>query len=277
MSVTETREGERDYVLGTHDEEIQRLGLQHRVWRTRATSAWRRAGFTVGQTLLDVGCGPGYGTLDLAEIVGPSGRVTGVDRSRRFLDVAGARAKLRDLSNVDLVEMDLDEGALPSIEADGAWARWVLAFVRRPRDLVGRIHAALKPGATLVLHEYVHYETWRLAPRCREHEAFVQMVIESWRENGGEPDVGLDLPRWLSEQGFEVQAMRTFADVVGPKDYSWQWPMAFIGSGLRRFVTLGKLSRERAAEMERTIVTASEQPNTWWVLPAVVEILARRI
>jgi hypothetical protein len=53
--------------------------------------------------------------------------------------------------------------------------------------------------------------------------------------------------------------------------------MAFIGSGLRRFVTLGKLSRERAAEMERTIVTASEQPNTWWVLPAVVEILARRI
>jgi ubiquinone/menaquinone biosynthesis C-methylase UbiE len=131
MSVTETREGERDYVLGTHDEEIQRLGLQHRVWRTRATSAWRRAGFTVGQTLLDVGCGPGYGTLDLAEIVGPSGRVTGVDRSRRFLDVAGARAKLRDLSNVDLVEMDLDEGALPSIEADGAWARWVLAFVRR--------------------------------------------------------------------------------------------------------------------------------------------------
>jgi hypothetical protein len=103
------------------------------------------------------------------------------------------------------------------------------------------------------------------------------MVIESWRENGGEPDVGIDLPRWLSEQGFEVQAMRTFADVVGPKDYSWQWPMAFIGSGLRRFVTLGKLSRERAAEMERTIVTASEQPNTWWVLPAVVEILARRI
>lgn len=40
---------------------------------------------TVGQTLLDVGCGPGYTTLDLAEKVGPEGRVVGVDRSRRFL------------------------------------------------------------------------------------------------------------------------------------------------------------------------------------------------
>lgn len=277
MSTTDTREGERDYVLGTHDEEIERLGLQHRVWRPRASAAWRRAGFDVGQTLLDVGCGPGYATLDLAEIVGTGGRVVGVDRSRRFLDVAEARARHRGLANVELVELDLDEGALPAIAADGAWARWVLAFVRRPRELVGRLHGALKPGAALVLHEYVHYETWRLAPRCREHEEFVKLVVESWRENGGEPDVGIDLPRWLAEQGFVIEEMRTFADVVGPGDYAWQWPMAFIGSGLRRFVTLGKLSRERATEMERSIVNAGQQPHTWFVLPAVVEIRARRV
>ena len=73
---------ERDYVLGTNDEEIQRLALQHRVWRPRALDAWRRAGFTAGQTLLDVGCGPGHATVDLAGIVGPSGRVVAVDRSR---------------------------------------------------------------------------------------------------------------------------------------------------------------------------------------------------
>src|SRR5437667_12597218 len=76
---------ERDYVLGTHDEELLRLGLQHRVWRPRALDAWRRAGFTVGQTLIDVGCGPGYAAVDLAEIVGPSGRIIALDRSQRFL------------------------------------------------------------------------------------------------------------------------------------------------------------------------------------------------
>ena len=50
-----TAAAERDYVLGTHDDEVARLGLQHRVWRPCSLDAWRRAGFTVGQTLLDIG------------------------------------------------------------------------------------------------------------------------------------------------------------------------------------------------------------------------------
>jgi SAM-dependent methyltransferase len=73
---------DREYVLGTHDDEVSRLALQHRVWRPRALDAWRRAGFMVGQTLLDLGCGPGHAAADLAEIVGPSGRVVAIDQSR---------------------------------------------------------------------------------------------------------------------------------------------------------------------------------------------------
>lgn len=273
MSVTE---GERDYVLGTHDEEIQRLGLQHRVWRSRALAAWQRAGFTVGQTLLDLGCGPGYATLDLAEIVGPTGRVVGMDRSRRFLDALAANSRSRGLKNLEAVEIDLDEGALPSIEADGAWGRWVLAFLKHPRELVTKVHTALRPGATLVLHEYVHYETWRMAPRCREHEEFVRMVVESWHESGGEPDIGLALPRWLEESGFEIRHLEPIVSVIRPTDFAWHWPQAFIGSGLRRLVTLGKLTRERAREMDQKILAAGAEPHTWMVLPTVLEIVARR-
>jgi SAM-dependent methyltransferase len=109
---------ERDYVLGTHDEEIARLGLQHRVWRPRALDAWRRAGFTVGQTLLDVGCGPGHATLDLAEMVGPTGRVVAVDRSRRFLEALDAGRRRQGLENIDTVEVDLDESAFARREAE---------------------------------------------------------------------------------------------------------------------------------------------------------------
>ena len=44
---------ERDYLLGTHDAEVERLGLQHRVWRPRVLDAWRRAGITVGSTVIE--------------------------------------------------------------------------------------------------------------------------------------------------------------------------------------------------------------------------------
>src|SRR5215471_18186843 len=127
---------ERDYILGTHDEEIERLGLQHRVWRPRALDAWRRAGFTLGQTILDVGCGPGYASLDLAEIVGPAGRVISMDRSRRFLDTVEAASRQRGLENIKILEMDLSEEGPPPGDADAAWARWIFAFVKQPRHLL---------------------------------------------------------------------------------------------------------------------------------------------
>src|SRR5262247_2672440 len=81
---------EREYVLGTDDGELQRLGFQHRVWSAPAFALWERAGVHRGAAVLDVGCGPGYGTLDLARLVGEQGRVLGVDVSERFL------AHLRD-------------------------------------------------------------------------------------------------------------------------------------------------------------------------------------
>ena len=182
-----------DYVLGTQDVEVERLGLQHLVWRPRASDAWRRAGFTVGQHLLDVGCGPGYATLDLSAIVGTGGKVTAVDRSSKFLDVLKARLDQQSVHNVETIELDLDQGALPELDADGAWCRWVFAFLTRPRDLLKAIHGALKPGGTLVVHEYFNYSSWSLSPRQPGLAEFVQLVISSWRKSGGEPDIGLEL------------------------------------------------------------------------------------
>ncbi len=77
---------DRDYVLGTHDDEIYRLGFQHRVWRPRALDAWTRARIGDGSRVIDFGAGPGFATMDLAEIVGPTGAVYALERSRRFLD-----------------------------------------------------------------------------------------------------------------------------------------------------------------------------------------------
>jgi SAM-dependent methyltransferase len=272
----ETPADEKDYVLGTHDDEIDRLGLQHRVWRPRASDAWRRAGFTVGQTLLDVGCGPGHASIDLAEIVGPRGRVVAMDRSRRFLDALEATARRRGLAHIEIVERDLDDAAFPVTMADGAWVRWVLSFVRRPRAVLSRIAEALKPGGALVVHEYLHYETWRLAPRSPDFEEFVRVVMRSWRDNGGEPDIGLELPRWLEEAGFAVGSLRPIVDVVQPSDYVWQWPKAFVAIGLRRLVDLGHLTPERAAAVTRAFAAAEADPASRMVTPAVIEIVAIR-
>jgi SAM-dependent methyltransferase len=265
---------ERDYVLGTHDEELTRLGVQNAVWRPYATAAWRRAGFAPGQTLVDLGCGPGWATLDLAQVVGPTGRVIGIDRSRRFLDALEASARGEGLANVTAIERDLDEPGLPVEGVDGIWSRWVYAFVREPRALLARAVAALAPGGRLVMHEYVDYRSWRIFPRSEEFEGFVTEVMASWREAGGEPDIGTALPAWLAELGMKVKSLTPLAFAARPQDEMWQWPTVFVAAGPRRLVELGRIDEARAARIDAAYAQMARTPGAFQITPAVLEIVA---
>ena len=62
---------EGDYLLGTRDDEVARLGLQHRVWRGEMLAGFRAANFGPVQTILDVGAGPGARMLSpvVAEVI----------------------------------------------------------------------------------------------------------------------------------------------------------------------------------------------------------------
>ena len=268
---------DRDYVLGTSDVEVERLGLQHRVWRADALAAWRRAGFTLAHTLLDVGCGPGYATIDLAGIVGPNGRVVAMDQSRRFLDVLDAQLRHHGVNHVTVAELDLATADLPDVAADGAWCRWVLGFLSHPRSLVTRVAHCLRPGGAFVIHEYFDYRTWRLGPRVPELEEFVSEIIAAWRDTGGEPDIGLVLPSWLEEDGFRIESLTPIVHVVPPSSFVWQWPAAFVDSGLDRLVALGRIDPDRRVHIATAFERATREPGTRMVTPAVLEIIARKL
>ena len=301
--VTTTRE--KDYVLGTHEEELNRLGLQHRVWRPRALDAWRRGGFTVGQTLLDIGCGPGFAAIDLAEMVGPTGRVIAMDRSRRFLAALEGARDSRGLAQIEAREMDLDGAsdavtatdgrrgdrdaatverrastsdrdwaALERIGAHGAWARWVFAFLKHPREALEHVTRAIRRGGVFILHEYFDYGTWRLAPRSLDMEDFVVAVMQSWRAEGGEPDIALDLPAWLTQLGFEIKSLNPIVDVVAPGNFVWQWPRTFIEVNLRRLRELGRMTSEKAAIISSALASAETRPDAYMITPGVLEIIA---
>lgn len=267
---------DRDYILGTHDEEIIRLGIQHRVWRPRAMDAWRRAGFSVDQTIIDVGCGPGYASIDLAGIVGSDGQVISLDRSRRFLDTLETASRGYGIANIKTVETDLESGAVPQANANGAWCRWVFAFLKQPRLLLEKIHAALRPGGILVIHEYFDYSTWRTTPRCPEIEEFVQEVMKNWRSDGGEPDIGLQLPLWMPEIGFEIKSLRPIIDIFPASNFMWQWPKSFVQIGPQRLVNLGLMTPERAKEVAESFDRVEKTPNALMITPAVLEIIAVR-
>ncbi len=99
--------------------------------------------------------------------------------------------------------------------------------------------------------------------------------METWRSSGGEPDVGLDLPRWLDELGFEVRSVSTIVDAVGPADPRAHWLAAFVASGRQRLVDLGALAPARA-EAIGTAVAAFAREERLVITPGVFEIIAVR-
>ena len=101
-----SQQASAEYVLGTNQAELERLGLQHRLWSDAAHALWRKAGIQPGSRVLDIGCGPGFATFDLAQIVGAAspnvspGGVLAVDESQPYLDHLLAQSRSRGLTNV---------------------------------------------------------------------------------------------------------------------------------------------------------------------------------
>lgn len=265
---------ERDYVLGTHDEEVERLGLQHRVWRPQVLGAFRRAGIGPGASVIDVGAGPGFASTDLAEIAGPSGKVLAVERSRRFLDALEERARRLGLSNIETLERDVTEGGFGDGTADACWCRWLLSFVADPRRTVGHVAAALKPGGRAIFHEYADYGTWRTLPPDPDVDRFRSFVMRSWRDSGGEPDIAVHLPGWLAEEGMEIVEIRPLVHAVRKGDFMWEWPASFMASGAKRLAELGYVEPEEA---ERLATALDRLPaGSRMVTPLVLEVIARK-
>jgi SAM-dependent methyltransferase len=268
---------ERDYVLGTHDEELARLGLQHRVWRPMVLDCWRKAGITVGSRVLDMGAGPGYATVDLAEIVGSAGQVVALERSNKFVNALKEAVRARSLTNVKIHELDLMTDSFPENDYDFSWCRWVLSFVSDPALLVQKLGNAMRKGSISIFHEYGHYETWRFFPRIPSQEKFREHVIATWRESGGEPDSAPSLPALLLANGFVIRSAAPLIFCVRPNDYMWQWPATFIAIYLPRLIEMGRIDQKFADKVRGELASAARNSNVLMLTPLVLEIVAAKL
>ena len=267
---------EKSYVIGTHDAEIERLGTQHRVWRASVLDLWRLGGITTGQTVLDVGAGPGYAALDLAEIVGRSGKVIAIERSRRFLDALSHFAAARGLANIEAVEADLLDYDWPEAIADRAWCRWVLAFVGDPAKVLSGIARALQPGGKLLIQEYYDYGSWHLAPRSPEFESYVAKFVAKWRASGGESDIGLALPHLLPQAGFEIESVRPVVFTARMNDFAANWPMDFARQYIPVMVADGDLSAAEGQAIAAVLDRYERDPDALVITPGLLQIVARK-
>jgi len=266
--------GQEDYVLGADVDELVRLGFQHRVWAEYAFALWERAGFAPGQTVLDLGCGPGFATMDIASIVGSSGRVIAVEKSDRFVEHLRTMVATHDLRHVDVVHTDIMDMAIDAGSVDRAYERWVLCFVDDPETVVRKVADSLRPGGVFAVQDYFNYISLTLAPRSPAMDRVVQAVDESFRKFGGDPDIAGRLPKMMQDCGLEVQEIRPILRVARPGSALWHWPTTFFENYLPKLVDMGMLSIEECEAFNSDWARASKDPNAFLCTPPVYDIIA---
>jgi len=260
------------YILGTEREELHRLGLQHQVWASEAREAWKLAEIGHGQRVLDLGCGPGFCTRDLAYIVGKTGEVVGVDKSPGFIDFLNKTADLHQL-NMKGVCADFDEMDLGEQTFDAAYCRWGLAWVPNPEEVISKVRKALVPGGAFVVHEYYDWSTLQTEPSLPNLDKCIAAALKSFKSPPGEIDIGRYLPGLFYDEGLEVISVRPMTKMATPESLVWQWPNSFFHIYFPKLIDMGLLDAETCKQGLEEMNELAGLPQATILCPHMVEVI----
>ena len=139
--------------------------------------------------VLDIGCGPGDVTFMAADLVGPTGRVTGIDRSDDVVQLARARAETAGYSNVEFSCTSLE--ALPtSVHFDAVVCRYVLVHQSDPVAFVASASRLVRSGGLLAMHEMDVSRGWHSSPRVPLMQQAQQWATDVLTQAGVAVDAG---------------------------------------------------------------------------------------
>jgi ubiquinone/menaquinone biosynthesis C-methylase UbiE len=176
--------------------------LRSHQWRTAENSAaYLLPHLKPGLDLLDVGCGPGTITLDLAAAVAP-GRVVGLDAVAEPLDVARANAEARGDTTTEFVVGDVYDLDFPDGSFDVVHAHQVLQHLSDPVAGLREMRRVCRQGGFVAVRD-ADYAAMAWYPQSPELEAWQRLYEAVARSNDGEPHAARHLLAWTHTAGFE--------------------------------------------------------------------------
>ncbi|MDO4919151.1 methyltransferase domain-containing protein [Kocuria sp.] len=230
-----------------------------------------------GLRILDLGCGPGSITLDLAEIVGPEGQVVGVDFSADAVAAARASAESRGDTTTRFLVADLFAVPVEPGSFDVVHAHQVLQHVPDPVAMLRAMAGYCAPGGVVACRD-ADYGAMSWYPQSEGLDRWRDTYCAGARALGGEPDAGRRLRAWANAAGLTVESVGsstwTYAD---PESARW-WG----GSQAERVRTSSFAARAQEQGLSRAEVERiadvwqnwGNSPDAWFCMPHG-EVVAR--
>jgi SAM-dependent methyltransferase len=265
MAIIEQANKHRDpvYVMGRTDAETRRLILAAEVLNPFTRRMLQDAGLQAGMRVLDIGTGAGDVALVAAELVGPGGRVVGVDANPQILNTAFARARAAGLDHVSFVAGDCRDATLGG-PFDAIVGRLVLMYLADPADALRSLADRLGPGGIVAFQEFNFTpESLRPSPPTPLWQQSWGWIVETIRRAQIPAEVGFGLRRVFLNAGLPEPELRLESVVAGgPDSVGYEWMAETVRSMLPLIVMSGvateaEIGIDTLASRLRTETTAA--------------------
>jgi SAM-dependent methyltransferase len=253
------------YTHGHHESVLR----SHRS-RTAANSAgYLLARLRPGLDLLDVGCGPGTITADLAELVAP-GRVVAVDSEPTVLDDARAVARERGITNITFAVGDVDELEAADRSFDVVHAHQVLQHLIDPVAALREMRRVCRPDGVVAARDS-DYAAMTWYPAVPALDRWQALYHEVTRGNGAEADAGRRLASWAHAAGFtDVRCSASAWCFATPDERGWWsgvWAERVVASRLaEQAVDRGLATRADLEEIASGFREWAAHPDAWFAV-----------
>lgn len=224
------------YALGRSPQEYARLARQAELMKPMTRRLFADAGIRAGMTVLDLGSGAGDVAMLLAEMVGPEGRVIGLDLDHGAMQHARERAVEARFHNVHFVHSDFAHYH-PEAQLDAIVGRLVLMYQADPAAALAQVTKHLRPGGAVAF-----IEPWFRPIGLPEGitKTAVTCLIETLRRSGAQVDLGPRLHRVFQAAGLPVPEMRFEAVMDGHDDSPlYQYVADTVGNLLPKALEYG--------------------------------------
>ncbi|BBD70635.1 type 11 methyltransferase [Nostoc commune NIES-4072] len=189
------------YTLATGELGAYRLSILNIIHRPYTESLFRRVRLEQGMVIADIGCGTGTVSNWLAQQVGSSGSVVGVDLSVEQVEQARRNAKALGLSNVTFSLGSAYDTGLPQNFFDLVYCRFLLMHLTRPIDALVQMRLLLKPGGLLVCEE-ADFSTAFCEPSNPAYNRCFELFLALSHARGQHLNMGIILHRFFQDSGF---------------------------------------------------------------------------
>ena len=220
------------YTLGRTSHETNRLIEQSRIYGESTRRLCKRAGISKGMRVLEIGSGAGDVALMLAELVGPTGQIVGVDVNAEILDTARQRATDAGVQNVEFIASDA-RSLVFSEKFDAIAGRFVLMYMAEPKAAFTKLITHLKPGGIAAFQEpeYTLYPA-SLHPDTPLINQLITWILNVFEHSNAHLDMGIGLYQAFVDAGLPPPTMHLESPIGAAKTWAGYRYMATIFQSL---------------------------------------------